>query len=208
MKGVVYIIKCKNDNRVYIGSSINYKKRFIEHRNALLNKNHHCIHLQRYINKYGIDEIYFEVLEFCDNYLEREQYYLDNIIEKFNTSKSAHSPMLGRSQSKECIKKMSERMILNNPVPKGSKRPKYIVDILIKANRGRKISEKERLNRKLSILNKKSVTLIDFEKNISYNFISIADCARYIGISQQSVSAHLRGVKNIRKSLNIVYTKT
>lgn len=82
-KGIIYQIRNLKNEKVYIGSSNNLKKRWNDHK-YLLNKNsHHSYHLQRSWNKYGEDSFVFEILEECDEdvLLYREQYYLDTILE-------------------------------------------------------------------------------------------------------------------------------
>lgn len=49
----VYAIECAANSRVYIGSSVNIKKRFMEHKCLLRSDNHHSLLMQRAWNKYG-----------------------------------------------------------------------------------------------------------------------------------------------------------
>lgn len=60
--GGVYLIQGKNC-KIYVGSSINLKRRFKEHYRELKNKNHENPKLQNYINKYGIESISFCILK-------------------------------------------------------------------------------------------------------------------------------------------------
>lgn len=128
--GIVYKICIENTTNIYIGSTIRFSKRKVEHLRDLKNGNHHCTYLQRHYNKY-LPKIVFEILYEGSDYLEKEQYFLDTITNKFNTSKSATAPMLGLNHSKEVRDKMSIRLTLNNPIPKGSKRSeKFCVPII------------------------------------------------------------------------------
>lgn len=75
----VYQIKNTVNNKIYIGSSKHINKRWKEHINSL-NNNCHCnSYLQKDWNKYGKDAFEFSVLENTEEYLEREQYYLDSL---------------------------------------------------------------------------------------------------------------------------------
>lgn len=77
---VIYQIRNIKNNKVYIGSTIDYFNRQKRHLRRLNNDNHHSIILQRSWNKYGGEKFIFEVLEKVDDkgmLLEREQYYLD-----------------------------------------------------------------------------------------------------------------------------------
>jgi group I intron endonuclease len=76
----VYEIKNVINQKVYIGSSFNLKKRMIDHYNLLFTNKHHSIKLQRAWNKYGSHNFRFLILE--ENIdtgliLKREQHYID-----------------------------------------------------------------------------------------------------------------------------------
>lgn len=72
------------DNKVYVGSSIDIKRRWHEHKKEL-RKNKHCnLHLQFAWNKYGEQNFQFEIIEIVDNptkenLLNREQYWIDKL---------------------------------------------------------------------------------------------------------------------------------
>jgi group I intron endonuclease len=92
----IYIIKNSIDTRVYIGSAVNFEARKYRHILHLRNQKHHSRKLQRFVNKYGIDVISFEILEECriDLLMQREQFYIDafNSCEKgFNELPTAGS---------------------------------------------------------------------------------------------------------------------
>jgi group I intron endonuclease len=59
----IYIIRNKVTNKVYIGQSIDIKKRFREHKSYLKNSNHWNPNLQNICNKYGLDILEFKILE-------------------------------------------------------------------------------------------------------------------------------------------------
>lgn len=75
----IYIIVCGLTGKCYLGSALNLQKRKREHFLALKAQKHYNKHLQRAVNKYGLDSFTFRVVELCDReiLLEREQYYLD-----------------------------------------------------------------------------------------------------------------------------------
>ena len=78
---LAYIYKIENtiNKKFYIGSSVNYKRRWEQHIYELNKNKHDNIHLQRAWNKYGKDNFEFSIIEECENsnqYIE-EQYYLD-----------------------------------------------------------------------------------------------------------------------------------
>lgn len=72
----IYIIKNTINNKVYIGQSVNAGKRFLSHKSrANSNSDNSAIHDA--MNKLGVDNFYFEILESqIENYNEREKYWI------------------------------------------------------------------------------------------------------------------------------------
>jgi len=90
MIGIYKIQSKKIIDRIYYGRTIDFDKRKQQHI-ILLNKNkHHSIILQNHVNKYGINDLFFELVEICSiKDLEVvEQRYLD-LNNYFNVSKSS-----------------------------------------------------------------------------------------------------------------------
>ncbi|RUS23416.1 hypothetical protein BC937DRAFT_88883 [Endogone sp. FLAS-F59071] len=103
-KAGVYAFVCTANNKVYIGSTKNLRKRFMAHLSGLRSN----ILLQRAILKYGLQSFSFVILEFCaiDQLLEREQFYITSLNPEFNVLKVAGSP-LGYKHTEETKAKMS-----------------------------------------------------------------------------------------------------
>lgn len=59
----IYVIRNLINDNIYIGSSVNIKKRFCQHRNSLRKNKHHNKYLQRSWNKYGEENFEFIVIE-------------------------------------------------------------------------------------------------------------------------------------------------
>lgn len=74
----IYMIINSIDNKIYIGQSINIKKRFQSHKQKLKSNTHYNIHLQNAWNKYGEDNFYFTILCECEKEKlnELEEYYI------------------------------------------------------------------------------------------------------------------------------------
>jgi group I intron endonuclease len=116
----IYKIINLTDKKIYIGSTINLHKRFIEHFNSLRNNKHHNQKLQRSVNKYSINNFVFETIEECivNKLQEREQYYMDLLKPYYNILKIArssrgyrHSPKVvneSRKRAKERWRNFSE----------------------------------------------------------------------------------------------------
>ncbi len=116
--GIYRIINIDN-HKVYIGSSINIRKRWLEHKRMLRNNNHDNNYLQKSWNKYGELSFKFEIIEAeidFNELLDREQYYLN--LYKFNKNKCYNicfvaGNMLGFKHSCESKNKMSKSRIGN-----------------------------------------------------------------------------------------------
>ncbi len=79
-KSGIYQIVNLTNNKKYIGSAVNLRKRWKSHRSALRKNKHVNNHLQSTFNKFGFKNFVFEVLEFIDysnNLIVREQYWID-----------------------------------------------------------------------------------------------------------------------------------
>ena len=80
------VYKLSVDKHIYIGSSKNLYARLKEHGNDLANNNHSNEFLQRVCNKYGIENIRIDILEFCspETRLEREKFWIDELKADMN----------------------------------------------------------------------------------------------------------------------------
>lgn len=105
----VYGIFSKIDDRVYIGSAKNFKKRKKDHFNKLKSNCHGNKYLQNFVNKYGIENIEFRVLAKCPSEycIKLEQFFLDSFENKFNIRLVAESNF-GLKASDETKQKMSK----------------------------------------------------------------------------------------------------
>ena len=95
--------------KIYIGQSIDIKRRWVYHR--CLSNNYHINILYRSFIKYGVDNHNFEILEECDSKLlnERERFYIEK-YDTFQTSNGMNLTRGGNSNvefSKSTIQKMS-----------------------------------------------------------------------------------------------------
>lgn len=121
----IYKITNKINHKVYIGQSIDIKRRWRSHRESFENNTKDTI-LIKAVQKYGIENFIFEVLEECDvNELDsKEQFY----IAYYNSYNNGYNMSLGGQQGNhgwEC--KISNTQLLE------------IYDLLINSN----LSQKE-----------------------------------------------------------------
>lgn len=118
MSAGVYRITCKSNGHYYFGSSIKIESRFKNHISKLKDKSHRNHRLQRIYNKYGIDSLIFEVVQYCspEETLIVEQKFLDKYAHDencMNFCKDAKAPMKGLKFSEDHKRKMSECQIRN-----------------------------------------------------------------------------------------------
>ena len=109
----VYCIRCKVNNKAYIGSSVDIKKRWNDHKGALRRGKHPNKQLQEDYNKYGADSFLYTILINCkpQMLLKYENMYilLFNTRDKsigYNISKAARPisrPIPRKKQEIQCI---------------------------------------------------------------------------------------------------------
>lgn len=115
------------------------KRRWRQHRHLLLGAKHHSIKLQRHCNKYGMDDLEFDILLICDKWslIDREQFFIDLMNPWFNVCPTAGSN-LGRKMSAESCAKMSRlQRGIPRPWRKGIKASEETREKLRKASSGR-----------------------------------------------------------------------
>lgn len=79
MNSGIYVIRHNQTGVVYVGSALNIKKRWRDHRRELLRGKHHSIRLQNSWNKYGEQAFEFIVLEpvtQIETLIPREQHWI------------------------------------------------------------------------------------------------------------------------------------
>lgn len=118
---------------MYVGSAVNLKNRKKNHLVELRLNRHYNIYLQAAYNKYGENNIIFEVLEYIEDknkLIEREQFWIDKFNSSnrefgYNLSPTAGSPLGYKHTAETKIKvgKISKSQIRtkewNNNISKG-----------------------------------------------------------------------------------------
>lgn len=114
----IYKIIFNTSGKFYIGSSYNIYKRLSVHITKLLNQKHLNTHLLNLFNKYGINDISFDVLEQCDisDLLHREDYYISALNPELNICKTATAVMKGRKHSDKTLLKLKGRKTWNKGI--------------------------------------------------------------------------------------------
>jgi len=120
----IYKILNKINNKIYIGSATNIKKRWRDHKWYLKQNKHHNLHLQSAWNKYGEENFEFTIILECtiDELIIKEKEFI--ILFKSKNSNHGYNIndprkiYLGKNCSEEIKNKQSERML-------GEKNPMY-----------------------------------------------------------------------------------
>jgi group I intron endonuclease len=80
-KSGIYVIKNIKNGKVYVGSAVNFNKRWETHMRNLNRNTHHSKKLQHAWNKYGRNSFEFCIIQYCEpikKTLElNEQYWCD-----------------------------------------------------------------------------------------------------------------------------------
>lgn len=117
--GVYVIQSISHPERVYVGSALRITERWGNHKRELKKDKHHSSKLQRHYNKYGLDDLVFDVLEEGDyinktHLLAREQGWFDHFATKetkipyFNINPFADS-CAGVKRSPESVEKRASK---------------------------------------------------------------------------------------------------
>lgn len=189
--GYIYKISSNIDDRVYIGSTTNLTRRWTEHKRDLKNSNHHNKHLQRFVDKYGIESLIFSIVEeLNEGLLIKEQEYIDKLDNLFNISTNATAPMLGKKHTEEALEKISNASKGENNPMYGRTRSKKVKEMISKKNKGREKTLNEKILRLTKLKNRKEL-LIEKDGNEYYCF-SYSHAAKIIGVTHQSVESAIR----------------
>src|SRR5882672_5947475 len=113
----IYKITNKINGKFYLGSAINFRKRWNLHKAQLRNNKHDNKHLQHSWNLYGENIFEFIILEICnkEQLLEKEQLCIDWLKPDYNICKSVAKSRLGIKSTPEHIAKI---VAANTGVPK------------------------------------------------------------------------------------------
>jgi len=140
ISGIYKIQSIVKPERIYIGSAVNINRRWRNHLTRLKNGTHCNQKIFNHVNKYGITDLSFSILLFCEinDLIKTEQFFIDSYNPYFNICKVAGSP-LGRKQSKETKLRLSK-------IHKGKKlSPEHIEKL-----RNKIISEETRANMRIA----------------------------------------------------------
>lgn len=170
ISGIYAVVNTLN-NKKYVGSSSDIKKRYRQHYNDLYKNKHVNIHLQRAFNKYGKDAFEFWILEKCedikDTLIAIEQKWIDSDGD-YNICKLA-SHQSGDVYTGHVISKEHRQI-----VAEANRRRVWTKESREKLSQSLK-------NAKNVIEQRKPVLQYDLNNNIIREFESIAEAAKFLG---------------------------
>lgn len=204
-------------NRVYIGSTSNYKKRIRQHKCDLTASRHNNSKMQRHFCKYGMCDFNSEIIELVSNdaLLTREQFYIDTINPYFNLCKTAGSRLGAKNTNGIKINKYSidgELICTYNSIKDAREKELIQVRCLTKKNKtiGGYIWVKDGINlpifsdikNELDVFKsakRKKVSQVDKIGNIINVFDGVRVASQKTGIDYRSIAA-VAGNSKIRKT--------
>ncbi len=124
MSSGIYVITCLPTGKRYIGSSIDIKQRWSNHRSDLNRERHVNAHIQAAWTKHGEHNFGFEVLEVVERgkLKDAEERWLESEKPEFNINPRADAPMRGVSPTPEHRAKISAAH-----KARGTKPPGYVM---------------------------------------------------------------------------------
>ena len=194
MRSGIYRIDNSINGKCYVGSSIDLDRRRKEHSYTLMNNSHSNKHLQNAYNKYGRECFKFtiiEILEIFDDIkqslLDREQFWIDNLLPEYNILLIAGSS-LGFNHSEETKQQISNS---TKGVKKSIEHSKHIRE----AQKGKILTEDHKAKLSEAAKHRKSpsnVTKISIN-GIIYN--SIKEASEILGIKYNTIQKRLKNPK-------------
>lgn len=214
MDSGVYYIKNLINNKIYIGQSKNVKDRLSRHKSKLKYKKHENSYLQRAVNKYGIDNFEFKIIEFVDFEIldEREIYW----INFYNSTLRSNGYNIEGGGVKN--KEVSEEMRINKL---GMKNPMYgkhhtgkVIKKMTISSRGmnNKLSVKDVETIKIALCNGESQKTLAKKYNVDHTTINKIQTGVNWGYIKADLNAYLKEqnklkIKETHKNIQELYKK-
>jgi group I intron endonuclease len=160
VKSGIYTITAPSGSR-YVGSAVDFRNRWRQHRHELRKGNHHNQPLQRACVKYGIESLVFSKLLICrpSDLLMFEQLAIDSLKPEYNASPVAGSQLGFRHTAESKLK--------NSLAKRGKKQSPETCRKRAEAMIGRLVSAETRA--KISAANSGKVRSIEVRKRIAAN---------------------------------------
>lgn len=212
----IYLWRNKDSGKIYIGSSIDLRRRFLKYYsiNALIKNTNMIINVA--LIKYGYSSFELVILEYCtaENVISREQYYIDQLKPEYNILKKAGSweghhhsletiakisgesnHFFSKTHNEEARKKMSE-VKLNRTLTDEVK------EKISRGKSGKFFTEEHKMALSLSKNNSKKLSVLNIQTNEETIFHSISQAERSMGFPRGAIGL------NLKSKLGLLYRGT
>jgi len=213
MNSGIYVIKNMKNNKIYIGSSVDLKKREREHFYVLTNNSHHNKHLQKAWNKYGKENFKFDILVYISNIEElrhQELLYIKlfNALDTnigYNISEETTNPCLfgknnGMYGKKSAFKQHSEeakkKIALKNSNPSNETRENH---------RQAALNQSPEAREKIRQAKFKPVIQLSLEGEFIKKWDSIKEACDSLGFQQSSISTCCANKNNVKQHKGFIW---
>lgn len=218
--GIYKITSKKHPKRIYVGSAKYLKRRQQEHVRRLKDFTHPNIKLRRHAKKYGLDDLVFDTIEYCnvEELIQKEQHWMDALNPWFNICRVAGNT-IGVAQSEKTKRKRSESLIKYYSLKEWTKEDKEAYLEKVSKHRQKQILEGQITKIEDSIF----INIKMLERALTYSMDTEPKEARiryyanprrgssspYVGVTYEKVNKSWRGqIKINGKSVKTKYFPT
>lgn len=184
----IYCIYNNINDRIYIGSTINYSRRIYNHIRDLNKNKHHNYKLQKDWNLYGSEN--FDIFKLKDSnqtiLLEDEQWSMDILRPYYNICKIA-----GNTLNLKWTEKRRKKQMLY--ISNFSHSHKNNLSISMKKNKEfiKKATERCKL---MTELNKRKIIAINIKTKEELYFNSIKEASNFLNINKNNIQSRLSNI--------------
>lgn len=207
MKSGVYTITNIINNKIYVGSTNNFVRRFNDHKKELINNIHKNDYLQKSYNKHGKDCFIYEILEECQPEIRLgiEQYWMNmlNVCNRkygYNLSPTAGNNLGYKFTNfqKQNISK-SLKIKFENGYEGSTKGKKYTKEELDKIYQTKFIN---------GTVNNKLIHIFNTEGNFLFSKYRISEIAKITNVDKADILRILNKKQEYSKNYIFLYKKT
>ena len=110
IKGGIYAVLNLVNGKFYIGSAVNLRRRWTNHKSLLNSNKHYNIHLQRAWAKHGELNFIIVILEYTVDLQSKEQHYIDTLAPTYNILTTAYNST-GYKHTEEAVASFKARVV-------------------------------------------------------------------------------------------------
>lgn len=210
MKSGIYIIRNKTSNKVYIGQSVDVKRRLSTHKSLLERGKHENDYLQKSFNKDGIENFEFKLIELCNkSELDYKERYWIKYYDSMNRDKG-YNMESGGNENKEFSQDRIDSITGKGNPMFGKHHSNKAKESIMKANRGHnnKLTELEVAEIKEKLFLGHEVNKLANEYNVAKSTISkINKCINWSWVREDLNSKLLNKDETFKKEVIKLYNE-